>query len=375
MPAAVANQAGAEMSASIKARLKLARDDFTLDVDLKLPGRGISALFGHSGSGKTSCLRCLAGLERASSAYIEINGQVWEDSSRGRFIPPHQRPVGYVFQEASLFPHLSVQGNLEFGWRRIAPQARKISQEQACQLLGISHLLARKPATLSGGEAQRVGIARALLSSPRLLLRDEPLAALDSARKREILPYLERLHNELDIPLIYVSHAQDEVARLADHLVLLEQGKALASGPIGETLARLDLPLAQGEDAGVVLEGVVVGHDPHYGLFDLRLPGADGQLLRIAHPALQVGSTLRLKVQARDVSLALAAQGASSILNRLPVRVRECHPAENPAHVLISLDASGTALLARITRYSADQLDVRPGQLLCAQIKSVALLG
>jgi molybdate transport system ATP-binding protein len=204
---------------------------------------------------------------------------------------------------------------------------------------------------------------------------DEPLAALDSARKREILPYLERLHNELDIPLIYVSHAQDEVARLADHLVLLEQGKALGSGPIGETLARLDLPLAQGEDAGVVLEGVVVGHDPHYGLLDLRLPGADGQLLRIAHPALQVGSTLRLKVQARDVSLALAAQGASSILNRLPVRVRECHPAENPAHVLISLDASGTALLARITRYSADQLDVRPGQLLCAQIKSVALLG
>ncbi|MGA9663265.1 MAG: molybdenum ABC transporter ATP-binding protein, partial [Pseudomonas alloputida] len=253
------------MTASIVARLKLARDDFTLDVDLHLPGRGISALFGHSGSGKTSCLRCLAGLERAASAYIEVNGEVWEDSTRGHFQAPHLRPVGYVFQEASLFPHLSVRGNLAFGWRRVAPAERKVSLDQACQLLGIGHLLDRRPATLSGGEAQRVGIARALLSSPRLLLMDEPLAALDGPRKREILPFLERLHDELDIPLIYVSHAQDEVARLADHLVLMEQGRAIASGPIGETLARLDLSLAQGDDAGVVLEGTVVGHDPHYG--------------------------------------------------------------------------------------------------------------
>ncbi|MBV4531135.1 molybdenum ABC transporter ATP-binding protein [Pseudomonas sp. SWRI107] len=363
------------MSKLIQARLQLRRDDFTLDVDLQLPGRGVSALFGHSGSGKTSCLRCLAGLEQASHAYIEVNGEVWEDSARGHFLAPHKRPVGYVFQEASLFPHLSVRGNLEFGWRRVAASERKISQEQACQLLGISHLLARKPATLSGGEAQRVGIARALLSSPRLLLMDEPLAALDSARKREILPYLERLHDELDIPLIYVSHAQDEVARLADHLVLLDNGKAIASGPIGQTLARLDLPLAQGEDAGVVLEGVVVDHDPHYGLFDLRLPGGDGPLLRIAHPDLHVGSTLRLKVQARDVSLTLAADNVSSILNRLPVRVLECRAADNPAHVLVSLDAGGNALLARVTRFSAEQLGVQPGQQLWAQIKSVALLG
>jgi molybdate transport system ATP-binding protein len=201
------------------------------------------------------------------------------------------------------------------------------------------------------------------------------LAALDSARKREILPYLERLHDELDIPLIYVSHAQDEVARLADHLVLLDQGQALASGPIGQTLARLDLSLAQSEDAGVVLEGVVVGHDPHYQLFDLRLPGGEGPLLRIAHPALHMGSTLRLKVQARDVSLAAGIDSASSILNRLPVQVRECRPADNPAHMLVSLDAGGNALLARITRYSAEQLDVRPGQQLWAQIKAVALLG
>ncbi|MFI7836012.1 molybdenum ABC transporter ATP-binding protein [Pseudomonas asiatica] len=363
------------MSASIVARLKLARDDFTLDVDLHLPGRGISALFGHSGSGKTSCLRCLAGLERAASAYIEVNGEIWEDSARGFFLAPHLRPVGYVFQEASLFPHLSVRGNLEFGWRRVAAAQRKVSLDQACQLLGIGHLLARRPATLSGGEAQRVGIARALLSSPRLLLMDEPLAALDGPRKREILPYLERLHDELDIPLVYVSHAQEEVARLADHLVLLEQGQAVASGPIGETLARLDLPLAQGEDAGVVFEGLVVAHDAHYDLLDLRLPGNDGPLLRITHPAQVMGSTLRVKVQARDVSLALVADSTSSILNRLPVRVRESRPAANPAHVLVSLDAGGNALLARITRFSADQLGLHPGQVLFAQIKSVALLG
>lgn len=362
------------MSSRLKARLKLARDTFTLDVDLDLPGRGISALFGHSGSGKTSCLRCLAGLEQADEAFIQINGEVWHDTERNLFVPPHRRPLGYVFQEPSLFPHLSVRGNLAFGWRRVAASERKVELDQACQLLGIGHLLERKPSTLSGGEAQRVGIARALLSSPRLLLMDEPLAALDGPRKREILPYLERLHDELDIPVVYVSHAQDEVARLADHLVLLEQGKVMASGPIGPTLARLDLSLAQSEDAGVVLEGVVVGHQPDYGLFDLRLPGAVGPTLRIAHQHLQVGSTLRLKVQARDVSLTLAQDTTSSILNRLSVTVGECRAADNPAHVLVSLDAAGNPLLARITRYSADQLHVQPGQRLWAQIKSVALL-
>ncbi|WP_342651199.1 molybdenum ABC transporter ATP-binding protein [Pseudomonas sp. REB1044] len=362
------------MSSRLQARLKLARDTFTLDVDLDLPSRGISALFGHSGSGKTSCLRCLAGLEQADEAFIQVNGEVWHDTERNLFVPPHRRPLGYVFQEPSLFPHLSVRGNLAFGWRRVAASERKVELDQACQLLGIGHLLERKPSTLSGGEAQRVGIARALLSSPRLLLMDEPLAALDGPRKREILPYLERLHDELDIPVVYVSHAQDEVARLADHLVLLEQGKVMASGPIGPTLARLDLSLAQSEDAGVVLEGVVVGHQPDYGLFDLRLPGAVGPTLRIAHQHLQVGSTLRLKVQARDVSLTLAQDTTSSILNRLSVTVGECRAADNPAHILVSLDAAGNPLLARITRYSADQLHVQPGQRLWAQIKSVALL-
>lgn len=362
------------MSALIQARLQVAFDDFQLDVDLQLPGRGVSALFGHSGSGKTTCLRCLAGLERADQAYIEVNGEVWQDSSRQYFMPPHQRPIGYVFQEASLFPHLSVQGNLTFGWRRIAHAQRQVGLEHACELLGIRHLLERKPDTLSGGERQRVGIARALLTSPKVLLMDEPLAALDGPRKREILPYLERLHDQLQIPLIYVSHAQDEVARLADHLVLLEQGKVQASGPIGQTLARLDLPLALQEDAGVVIEGQVDAHDDAYQLLDLTLPDSDLRL-RLTHEALPRGARLRVKVQARDVSLSLADDDRSSILNRLPVRVCGLRASDNPAQVLVSLDADGTALLARVTRYSCDQLGLHEGQRLWAQIKSVALLG
>ena len=362
------------MHGTLQVTLHLTRKDFALDVELSLPGRGVSALFGQSGSGKTTILRCLAGLEQADEAFIEVNGEVWQDSARGHFLAPHRRSIGYVFQEASLFAHLDVRANLMFGWRRIAQAQRKVELEQACALLGIAHLLDRRPATLSGGEAQRVGIARALLTSPSLLLMDEPLAALDGPRKREILPYLERLHDELDIPVVYVSHAQDEVARLADHLIVLEQGRALASGPIAETLARLDLALVQAEDAGVTLEVEVMGHDAHYQLLDMRLPGHD-TCLRIAHGPRPPGSRLRVQVQARDVSLSLADDPASSIVNRLPVTVRACQAAENPAHLLVALGAAGQPLLARITRYSADHLGVHVGQTLWAQIKSVALLG
>lgn len=362
------------MVSMIHARVRMVRDDFTLDVDLSLPGQGVSALFGASGSGKTTCLRCLAGLEQAEDAYIEVEGNVWQDSANNVFIPPHQRPIGYVFQEASLFSHLSVRGNLEFGWKRIDPATRRINLAQACALLGIDHLLERKADTLSGGERQRVGIARALLTSPRLLLMDEPLAALDAPRKREILPYLERLQDELKIPLIYVSHAQEEVARLADHLVLLEQGKVLASGPINQTLSRLDLPLAQDEDAGVIIEGRSGAYDETYHLLDLHLPGSELRL-RIPHAPLPVGSMLRVKVQARDISLSLAEDAQSSIINRLPVTLRALSQQGNPAQILVGLDAAGHPLLARVTRFSSDQLGLHEGQQLWAQIKGVALLG
>ncbi|AIG01048.1 molybdate ABC transporter ATP-binding protein [Pseudomonas fluorescens] len=357
----------------IEVRLQLKYSGFALDVDLKLPGRGVSALYGHSGSGKTTCLRCIAGLERAGDGFVQINDQIWQDSRNGLFVPPHKRALGYVFQEASLFPHLSVLANLEFGLKRIPKAQRRVDMTQATQLLGIGHLLDRHPQHLSGGERQRVGIARALLTSPQLLLMDEPLAALDSQRKDEILPYLERLHDQLEIPVLYVSHAQDEVARLADHIVLLSEGKALASGPIGETLARLDLPLALGDDAGVVINGTVSGHDAHYQLLTLQLPDSPLQM-RVAHAPLEQGKYLRFKVQARDVSLSLQPGEHSSILNCLPVTVTQEIPADNSAHVLVRLDAAGTPLLARITRYSRDQLQVHPGQALWAQIKAVAVL-
>ena len=357
----------------IDVRLHLKYSAFALEVDLHLPGRGVTALYGHSGSGKTTCLRCIAGLERAEDGFVQVNDEVWQDSRSGLFVPPHKRALGYVFLEASLFPHLSVRDNLEFGLKRIPRAQRRVDMTQATELLGIGHLLERHPQHLSGGERQRIGIARALLTSPRLLLMDEPLAALDSQRKSEILPYLERLHDELDIPVLYVSHAQDEVARLADHIVLLRDGKALASGPIGETLARLDLPLALGDDAGVVISGTVSAYDAHYQLLSLQLPGS-ALHMRVAHAPLALGKALRIKVQARDVSLNVQAEEHSSILNRLPVTVIQEIAADNNAHVLVRLDAGGTPLLARITRFSRDQLQLHPGQTLWAQIKAVAVL-
>jgi molybdate transport system ATP-binding protein len=356
---------------SLTARFELSHPGFALDVDLALPGSGVTALFGPSGSGKTSCLRCVAGLERGARGRLVVAGETWQDSERGLFLPPHRRALGYVFQDANLFEHLDVRRNLLFGWKRVAPGERRLALEQVVELLGIEGLLTRLPARLSGGERQRVGIARALLTSPRLLLMDEPLAALDAERKAEILPYLERLTRELALPILYVSHAPDEVARLADHLVLLEQGRVLASGPTSAVLARLDLPIALAEDAGVVLEGRVLGHDPDYGLLSLGLTGEQRVLL--AHRPLPPGQALRIKVLARDVSLSLERQH-SSILNVLPATVAEIAPTRSPAQVLLRLDLGGTALLARITRYSLERLSLQPGSQVWAQLKSVAVL-
>jgi len=368
----MARMSDAASNSGIQARFRLDYADFSLDVDLQLPGRGVTALFGHSGSGKTTLLRCVAGLERSGQGELTVNGERWQDSVQNLFVPPHRRSIGYVFQEANLFAHLSVRRNLEFGMCRVAAAQRRVALEQAVELLGIAHLLERMPDRLSGGERQRVGIARALLTSPRLLLMDEPLAALDLKRKNEILPYLERLHDELDIPVLYVSHSPDEVARLADHVVLLEQGRAIAQGEMRETLARLDLPTAFSEDAGVVVEAEVAGHDAHYHLTRLTFPG--GEVLVSQRPEAP-GQRLRFRVHARDVSLALQRAEGSSITNLLPARVAAVVAADTPAHVLVRLDAGGTPLLARITRRSADQLAIAPGQQLWAQIKTVALLG
>lgn len=355
----------------IEARFQVQRTGFTLEADLRLPGHGVSALFGPSGCGKTSSLRIMAGLDRVPGARVVFNDQVWQDEARSVFVPPHRRPIGYVFQEASLFDHLDVERNLAYGMKRVPPGERRVAWDQAIALLGIGHLLQRRADTLSGGERQRVAIARALLTSPQLLLMDEPLAALDVARRREVLPYLERLHAELAIPILYVSHAPDEVARLADHLVVMERGRVLASGALGETLARLDLPTALAPDASVVIEGQVVSHDSTYHLLQL---GFDGGEVRVGHGARSVGERVRFQILARDVSLTLAQQHDTSVLNHLQARVEALGAADTPAHVLVRLSAGATPLLARITRLSADQLRLAPGAAVWAQIKAVALL-
>lgn len=358
-----------ETATGIHVRFDLKFKEFSLDVDLDLPSRGVTALFGHSGSGKTTLLRCIAGLERAPDGFLGLDGEIWQDG--GHFVPTYQRPLGYVFQEASLFPHLTVRRNLEYGLKRVEPARRKVSLDHAVELLGIGPLLGRLPERLSGGERQRVAIARALAVSPRILLMDEPLAALDLARKQEILPYLERLHDELEIPLLYVSHAPDEVARLADHLVAMAGGRVLASGPLGETLARLDLPIRLGEDAGVVLEGQVGERDPEWHLARAEFPGG-GVWVRDAGHA--VGHPVRVRILARDVSIALTRHSGTSILNTLPAVVTELADDAHPALALVKLDLGGSPLLARLTRRSAHGLGLAPGQLVYAQIKAVALI-
>jgi molybdate transport system ATP-binding protein len=360
------------MNAAINARFRLDWPGFTLDVDLALPGRGVTALFGHSGSGKTTLLRCIAGLERPPLGVLTVNGEVWQDEQRWR--PTHRRPLGYVFQEASLFPHLTVLDNLRYGMKRIAP-AQRVGLDQAIALLGIGALLDRKPDRLSGGERSRVGIARALAVSPRLLLMDEPLAALDHDRKQEILPYLEKLHDELEIPLFYVSHAPDEVARLADHLVVLEQGKCLANGPLGETLARLDVPIRLGEDAGVVIDATVASRDPQWHLASVEFPGGR---LWVRDSGLPVGHRMRVRVLARDVSISLERIEGSSIQNTLPAKVVAIADDTHPALALVRLELgrSGTSpLIARLTRRSAAALGLTPDMVVWAQIKAVALIG
>ena len=356
---------------SIHARFRIDHSNFSLDVDLQLPGRGVSALFGVSGSGKTTCLRAIAGLERAPGGYLQVNDAVWQDDARGIFLPTHQRMLGYVFQEASLFAHLDIRRNLDYGLRRVPAGARKVDRRHVLELLGIAALLDRMPERLSGGERQRVAIARALLTSPQLLLLDEPLAGLDVARKQEILPYLERLHDELEIPMLYVSHAPDEVAHLADHLVVLDQGRVLASGPLSETLARIDLPIRLGEDAGVVLAGAVAERDAQWHLARIAFPG--GQLW-VRDSGVSIGQRVRVRILARDISLALETHSDSSILNVLSATVEQIAADTHPALALVRLNAGGVPLVARVTRRSADNLQLRPGQSLWAQIKAVALV-
>ncbi|MDQ3187836.1 MAG: molybdenum ABC transporter ATP-binding protein [Pseudomonadota bacterium] len=357
------------MAEGIRARIDLSLNDFRLDVDLNLPGRGVTALFGQSGSGKTTLLRCIAGLQATPDALISVNGEVWQDERT--FVPVHRRPLGYVFQEASLFGHLSVRKNLEYGLKRVPMAQRTVAQQDVIELLGIASLLGRSCGSLSGGERQRVAIARALAVSPRLLLMDEPLASLDVARKQEILPYLQRLHDDLDIPVLYVSHSPDEIARLADHVVLLAEGRAVAQGGLHETLSRLDMAGMFADDVGVVIDAVVAQHDDldHLSRLDFQ-----GGVVWVSRCAESVGQRIRFRIHASDVSLAIHKAVQSSFLNLLACKAIELTNVNARGQVLVKLDMAGTPLIARITERSRKHLEIAPGRPLWAQIKSVALL-
>ncbi len=353
---------------TIETRFHIERSDFLLDVDLTFPAQGVTALFGPSGCGKTTYLRAIAGLERDPNGLCRVGDELWQEGRR--FLPTHRRPLGFVFQEASLFPHMSVRRNLEYGLKRVLEEHQRLNLSEVVELLGVERLLERRSDGLSGGERQRVAIARALLTSPRLLLMDEPLASLDRASKREILPYLERLHDELAMPVLYVSHASDEVARLADHLVLLDAGRVRAAGPVAELLTRLDLAREQGNEAEAIIVARVVDHDERYHLSYLDFAGGR---FSIARDALSIGHNARLRVLARDVSITLHPQTGTSILNIFPAIVDDLVD-DGMAQMLVRLDIMGTPLLSRITRKSANALALAPGKPVFAQVKSVALL-
>ncbi len=355
---------------SIQARFKIDWPGFALDVDLSLPGRGVTVLFGPSGCGKTTLLRSIAGLERPPKGLLRVNGEIWQDDVL--WVPTHQRSLAYVFQESSLFPHLSVMGNLQYGRHRSAQTIDKpgIDLSQVIDLLGIETLLSRKPDMLSGGERQRVAIARALAVNPKLLLMDEPLAALDLQRKHEILPYLEKLQQTLEIPIIYVTHAPDEVARLAQHIVVLEKGKLVASGSLTDTLTRVDLPIRLGDDLGVIIDARVGEIDPQWHL--ARLDFADG-VFWARDQNLQVNQAARIRIPARDVSITREKPVQTSIQNILAGRVDRSVDDEHPGGVIVRVLIGDTALLARITTRAVAELNLKPGDAVWVQVKSVAL--
>ena len=346
----------------------LRREDFSLQMASSVPGRGVTALFGRSGCGKTTLLRCIAGLERQVRGHLRVQGEVWQDAQH--FRKPEQRPIGYVFQEGRLFPHLNVQRNLEYGLRRIPATERQIQPAEVVDLLGLGELTQRLPDELSGGQRQRVAIGRALLTSPRVLLMDEPLAALDAISKAEIMPYLERLHGELAIPVLLVSHSLEEVSRLADHMLLLDGGRLQAEGPLQEMLTRPDLPLAHSANASAVLAATVLEHGEDH-MSVLACEG--GQQLLVSREDIETGQQVRARILARDVALALQAPQESSVCNCLPVRISEISDDPHPGHVLLRLDLDGQTLLSRITRRSCERLALTQGKAVYALIKGITL--
>lgn len=357
---------------SFKFRLQLAEYKLALAHDMALAG--VTALFGHSGSGKTTVLRVLAGLEEEADAYVSYDGEPWQTPAPDKvFVPPHSRAVGYVFQEARLFPHLDVKGNLDFAAKRGADRTTGTDFETVVGRLDLEPLLERRTEALSGGERQRVALARALLTKPRLMLMDEPMSALDPRRKSEILPYIAKLPEDFQVPVIYVTHSVDEVAYLADTMIVLSKGRKVADGPVADTLARLDLGPATGRfEAGVVLDTKVAAHDPEYRLTTLDI---SGQTVQVPLIDAELGAAIRLRVRARDVILSTQRPDAMSSRNIFQGHIIEIiEEAETPfAETLVEIP--GGRLRARITRKSAADLKLKTGAEVFAIVKSISLAG
>lgn len=331
----------------IHLRHRLTKGEFTLDVNVEVPDTGVTGIFGESGSGKTTLLRCIAGLEPHDG------------------LPAHKRNVGYVFQDPGLFPHLTVSGNIEYGARRAT--THRVDRAAVIEMLGIGNLLDRKPGSLSGGEAQRVAIAAALLRSPDLVLMDEPLASLDRKRKDELLPYFDLLHDELSVPVIYVSHDIEEISRLCDHLVVLDAGKVAASGDLFDIVSRVDMPVFSGRNAGVVLWATPMDHEEGLTRFDF----GDGNIW-VPGEFATGKKPLRLRIAASDVSIARERPTSTTILNILRATVEEVH-AVNTATALVRLGAGNQSLLAQVTNRSVRRLELKPGDQVFAQLKSVTV--
>lgn len=345
---------------------------FTLDASFTAPASGITGIFGPSGCGKTTVLRCLAGLTRFKAGCLSFDGTVWQDQQT--FLPPHKRPIGYVFQEPRLFSHLSVHGNLSYGLKRTSGTAHALPFDRVVELMGIGKFLDRSIHGLSGGEKQRIAIARALLSQPQLLLMDEPLSALDKASRNDILPYLEGLHEKLGLPIIYVTHDFSEIERLADHLILMEQGEITASGPLFSLLTDLSLPITRQPEAAMVLDVSLVDYDE---TFEITQCLASGNRFQVPGRIGKIGSTQRLQISASDVSLALGEYPASStFLNIFPAHIVEAS-AVGTSQMMILLKLTGAEhpvhLLSSVTRKSWQTLNLEPGTQVFAQVKSMAL--
>lgn len=354
---------------TLSIRYQLTRAAFSLDVDLELSMQGVTGVFGPSGAGKTTLLRCMAGLEKCDAGRLVVDGTAWEDSSASVKRASHQRQIGYVFQEARLFPHMNVSRNLEYGLRRSAAGSSAFDLDYVVNLLALKNLLDRKPVTLSGGEVQRVAIGRALLCSPKMLLMDEPLAALDEAHKEEVLPFIERLHAELKMPIVYVSHNIDEICRLCDQLVVMDAGRVITQGDLQSVLLQTEQPMLSGKEAGTVLFGRIREYDL---AFDLTRVETAGSQLWVPGHFGSSSAELRLRVRANDVSICLERPANTSILNVMPAKIERVQE-ESGASVLAHLRAGDDHILARITRRSWSELGLQPGDSVFAQIKSIAV--